>query len=512
MKVDKGNSFVDKNTEIEKGNSMIEKNTEIEKGNSMIENNKEIEKRNSVIDNNVEIDVVDSNIDNNVEIDVVDSIIDNNVEIEVVNSIIDNNVEIEVVNSMNENNVEIIELEMESEQSNAIENESLKRKRIYFEQKLNKLYNPVDIKYRGPLSSRYLSLLAWIAIAFGQINIVNSIFVAIFDFSMLSNFFNVIFSFIYVISTPLFIIASYGRTLSGNGSYLDFFISKGLSYFGIGIAVGIFYLRYLRGLLRRVEGDEMLPELMNNIIIERVNINIFADIFVLGLFHFFVNYNPKVYFQGKKIIIFRSLCIIPILYIIISNILIILSGTTKFILPFYIYPFITVRSPSVCLIFICTSLWIKNRERTFLKLGSTKKEYKKFILTNRNSLSYSIFLSSVIVIFCVIEFIVMMIFCGYQKSVNNANDIQIDALTKLYGFGECFSLIISIPFIMLYSYTKTHENKMYDVAIPFIGIGISFFIYIEGIYQILTHFIDEGNKEDNFFDIDEIPTAELLND
>ena len=61
------------------------------------------------------------------------------------------------------------------------------------------------------------------------------------------------------------------------------------------------------------------------------------------------------------------------------------------------------------------------------------------------------------------------------------NTIQ---LADNLGFGKSISLLFTIPFVMLFSYSKTHNNPQVDKFIPLAGIGLIVLIYIEGIFEI----------------------------
>eukprot|EP00833_Pecoramyces_ruminatium_P008843 jgi/Orpsp1_1/1182875/evm.model.c7180000083009.1 len=223
--------------------------------------------------------------------------------------VVNNIIKINKENSLVEKSIEINDLDKEFEQqqqqegniknilkkkSSLLDNEYIRAVNIK-----NKLYKPNDIKYRGPLSYRYLKLLGWICIAISQINIINYIYKESFKKNLMGSFFEFIINYISILPTSLFIISSFGRVLSGNSTYLDFFISNGLAYLGIGFGVSFVYLRYICSVIKRIDNAfyGILPSIMNNLVSKRVNINIFSDIFILGLFHFFINYTPKVYFQ-----------------------------------------------------------------------------------------------------------------------------------------------------------------------------------------------------------------------
>ena len=68
-----------------------------------------------------------------------------------------------------------IEEEINEEALNSEEPKKLSRKEKRREKLRQKLLNPNDIKYQGPLSYRYLKIIAWIAIAIGQVAVINAL-------------------------------------------------------------------------------------------------------------------------------------------------------------------------------------------------------------------------------------------------------------------------------------------------------------------------------------------------
>ena len=117
----------------------------------------------------------------------------------------------------------------------------------------------------------------------------------------------------------------------------------------------------------------------------------------------------------------------------------------------------------------CIGLWIKNRERIFVRLGATKKDYNDFLRTNKNSLSFSIHVCTLFLLVSLIDFILLLI-------VPNAS---------VFNFGQATGLFISIPFVMLFSYNKVHKDKTIDLILPFVGIVLVLIAYAEAIYEIL---------------------------
>ena len=365
------------------------------------------------------------------------------------------------------------------------------RRRDKYREKIRKKYfQDHDIKYRGILSYRYLRLFAWIAIAFSQIVLFHSYsgyaFPSLFKNEVVAK----IVTEIADVSLPLFLVASFAYILNRNTSYKSMILFYAFSYFGIAFAEVFVFHRYVINVLVAVGNEqEAMNKLVGLLVGQKIQVNVFSDLFMLILFNFFINYTPKNHFLGKKRIIFRLFAIIPLLiaagiYVVrIFNVFGVLS------LPIYIYPFLTTKSPYIYFIFVVISMWIKNREKLFEKFGASKAEYQDFLRTNRNSWSFSLNISVLFLIFTIIDVITqvisvaILIACGYAEA-------DAYSMIKALGVGQCTGLIAAIPVVLLFSYTRKEKYPQLDTLLPFVGIGLIILVYIEGTYDIVINFLN----------------------
>ena len=175
------------------------------------------------------------------------------------------------------------------------------------------LFAKEDIKYRAPLSYRHLRIIGWICMALGQLALLCSICITISNWSPVGVFGYQAISIISSLSTPLFVFASFGLILSKQKRYSSFLITYGLAFLAVGLGFIFFYYRYVDGLFVQIGISKTeFAEITKNFIGNKININVFVDLFTFALFHFFINYSPKKYFKGRKIIIFRLFSLIPI--------------------------------------------------------------------------------------------------------------------------------------------------------------------------------------------------------
>lgn len=391
------------------------------------------------------------------------------------------NTEDESSNLNNDNN----ELVLEEDEAKTLSRKEKRREKI-----IKRYTNPIDIKYKGPLSYRYLRIIAWLSFAVGQMVLLASIASTILKWDSLGQFGRPIAETFAELATPLFIVASFGLVLSGKKSHKGLIFLYGACYFSLAIGLSILYSRYIDGLFTKIGLTETgLVDITQDFIKSKIQINVFSDLFAFSLFNLFINYTPKKIFNGKKLIIFRLFAIIPVTFVIVSYILKVLFGLGLIDISVYGFLFMSTKSPFVFFVFITASLWIKNRERIFLKLGGTKTEYNNYLKTNRNSLSFSLHLSFIIIAFAIIEFFVYIYLLIFYTFVLEAEAEVFFSALPIYGVGQTFSLLLSIPFIMLYSYTRNHDESKYDILVPIIGVGLCAFAYVEGIYQIVVRLL-----------------------
>ena len=389
----------------------------------------------------------------------------------------------------NENNVQEENSTEQITEEKPLDKKTLKREKRY--NKIRKrLFKENDIKYEGPLSYRYLRIFAWLFMAFGQIVLLNSLSSSMMHYDALGDVWTTILGILSSLSTPLFILASFGLVLNGRRNIRDFMLVYGLAYVGMGLGFIIFYLRYIKGLFVELGLSELpFTDYFDAFLSDKVQVNVFADLFAFALFHFFLNYTPRKIFKGKSVYAFRLFSLIPVIFVLGSYIIKILTATGQMNLPFYIFPFLTTKSPIVFLVFVLADLWIKNREKWYLRLGASKEQYNEYLKTKRNSLHVSINLTIIILISILFDVLLLIIaviyFTATNLPVEKFGDIAIDT----FGVGQASAMLLAVPFIFLYSYKRKHKDTRIDLLIPVVGIALIVLIYVEGIYQFILEFL-----------------------
>ncbi len=358
-----------------------------------------------------------------------------------------------------------------------------------------------DIKYRGPLSYRWLRVLAWASIVAAQAALVMGMG-AKMDPNLAKNFGGLqqFLNLFGTMSLSFFLMANFAIILNAKNGYKRLILAYSFMALVIFALFMLIYQRYILGIIKLFASEEgvdpqetalkLVAAFSNN---GYISFNIFIDLLLCTLFTMFVNYNPKRVFVGKKLIIFRLFALIPAGYEIASIILKILCVVKlDFVLPLYFAPFLTTKSPLTFVLFVILAFFIKNRERLFLKRGKTKEDYEVFLKTNVNSLHFSIAASVCMVITAVLDAILLVVIGAALAAgiSEGTEDIEMAIMIGFQqahgmGFGKSLSLLFVVPFVMLFSYTRTHKPSSTDMIIPFVGIMCLALVYAEGLYQFL---------------------------
>lgn len=357
-----------------------------------------------------------------------------------------------------------------------------------------------DMRYRGPLSYRALKVLGWLCIVATHVVVLMNLDVRL-DPTM-EEVFRVpsgILSLVSNMSVPLLLIANFALILNASEGYHRQLIRYFFCFIGLAAATIFLYERYVVGAAAVLLQDRQLAEGVLEGIFRTatpkgfVAYNLFADLFLCALLMFFMNYRPKHVFKGKSLVIFRLFSLLPILYEAASIILKILAVEKKITLPMIVFPFLTVKPPISFLVFVVLVLYIKNRERRFLKHDRSHEDYQEFLQTNRNSFHFSRFLAVILALAGFVDLLSVIIGAAViiVRDPSALQDVTA-LITRLnaLGIGQSLILLILAPVMLLFSYTRTHKHRGLDTLIPIAGIILVVLVYVEGFYQFVLYLPD----------------------
>ena len=364
-----------------------------------------------------------------------------------------------------------------------------------------------DIKYRAPLSYRYLRIIAWVCLAIAQVAVVFR-FGARIDPTLQKSLgvWADVLTLFSELPLPLFLLANLALIMQRREKFRNMLIKFGGLALMMYILANFLVLQYGFRSARLVISDLSYWSFSNFVSTSLVSmgkiaysLNIFIDLFLFALTMFFLNYKPKKVFTGKKVYIFRSFVLLPLFYEIASIILkgFAVAGTIIIPVPFFFL--LTSKPPMLFLAFFALLVIMKFREFKHLKKHDDIQLLKEHYETNAHSLRVSITISVIISIAAVLDAIISIILTFYYV-VTFAKDLPaFDAVnaglkfTEHIGFGWV-SPILLVPIIMLFSYTKKHKNPNIDLFIPAAGVGLIAIIYLEGMYEVINFTFGEFIK------------------
>ena len=369
-----------------------------------------------------------------------------------------------------------------------------KKKRIWRLKHIHEVNEENDIKFRGPLSYRHLRAIGWLFFALGQIGIILGLATKIkgnVDFSGAASALQAFSS----LMAPLFLVAAFSQVLIAKNGYKKLIITYAVGSVAVFLATLFVYEHYIVALVAafQPEGADDFAQMIITLINKNsfMAFNVFIDLLLFTLLTFFLLYRPKKHFQGKKIYIFRCLAILPLLYEAGSIFLKVFASAEIIVLHPLVFPILTTKPPMAFLMFVVMVLFIKFRERYYIKKGKTHEEYQKFLNTNVNRLHFSIALSIFILVFALIDMfttfgiVVSQIDLSYPEETIPLQIIYYLNIALSWGFGKVIPMVLVIPILILFNYRKTYKNKNIDLIIPIAGFGLVALIYLEGVFQVV---------------------------
>lgn len=381
--------------------------------------------------------------------------------------------------------------------------------------RLNALTTEQDLRYRGPLSYRDFKIIGWGCIIVAQIIVLMKLGVKIntgLD-QRLNGWVNIL-TWIAPLALPFLLMSNFAVMLDNRKSYKSLILTNAALMLSVFLLFVVFFYHFVIGSLEGLSDGNLnfLAFFSRYYYGSRDQqffcFNIFVDLFLCSLFMFFINYRPTKFFQGKKRIIFRLFAILPIAYELASLALKWMSYDDSFRIPFILFPLLTVKPPMTFLVFVLLTVFVKRREKKFLKMGGSYEEYQEFLQTNRNSFSFAfhatifLFVAGLIDLLLVMGMPVMQVVIAQSTAAAQAASAGAEAvsiaktelesvilklITRLLsiGVGGASQLIFFAPIMLLFSYTRKHDNKIIDTLIPVLAIVLILIVYLQGFYQIM---------------------------
>lgn len=340
-----------------------------------------------------------------------------------------------------------------------------------------------DIAYRGPLNCRTFQILGWFCIVAAQIAIMMSVGS---HFGTGKDFFisaEKPIGDLAKLALPFLLIFNFTLIMNGQRTFRALLLKNFFAMAGLWAAYSLLLGHFVTGTLELLSTDpsRVAPNLDTLLSRAAENgffcFNVFVDLFLCTLVMYFLNARPKRFFTGRKILIFRLFTLLPVAWEIVSMVLKVRSVRGELTLSLYVYPLLTVKPPMTFVLFVLLAAFLKTRELRFCRHGRTREEYQEFLGTNRNSLSFSVFLAILLVLVSVTDWIAV--------SLLPASGGVTDPVYRALGFGESRYLFVLAPLVLLFSYTRRPKRTGLGIAVPLAGFVLIILVYLQGILQIL---------------------------
>ncbi len=368
-----------------------------------------------------------------------------------------------------------------------------------------------DIRYRGPLSYRHMMILGWLCIFLSQVGLVLGL-AGQFDSGIAEASAGIVTIGTYAGSLfmPFLLLANFSKILSSKQQFKSLLLTYGGLSVAIGLAMPLVYEHYVKGIA--ATAAQFAPEFEEQILlIFRENVfkdgyfayNLFIDLFVCTLFMFFLTYHFKHPVRRGWVISFRLLAILPVAYELACIVLKTLCKNGNITLPMYASCFLSTKPPMGFAAFIALALFIKRRERIFLKNGRTYEEYGHFLETNANSLHFSVHACITFIVAALIDLVILFVFSVLltagdviatgemaeqvltDKELLSNMTLRTMNVAEAAGIGESMPLLLVAPFVLLFSYTRKHKDTKMDLLIPMIGIAAIAALYMEAVFRAI---------------------------
>jgi len=355
-----------------------------------------------------------------------------------------------------------------------------------------------DIKYRAPLSYRYLRIIAWICLIIAQIGMVAKLNIRIVPGSEAQiGWVKDMGEIFATFPLPLFLLANFAVMYQKRDSWKKLIMFYGGVALGLYIVGNLVIIHYGYGFvnafapIKFMDMAKAFGIILFDLGKTGLVFNIFIDLFLCALVFYFLNYNPKK-FEGKKIYIFRSFVLIPILYEVASILIKYFVSFGQMDLPFFAFFLLTSKPPLMFAAIIALFVILKIEELRKKKKYHNNDFVKEHRKTNAHSLRFSIIIAITFFISGIIDLIIYSStsLALTSKFFADVEDIDVASHLALYvishlGLGDASTLLLVAPLTLLFSYTKVHKNKKIDPLIPVVGIALILFVYVEGIFQIV---------------------------
>lgn len=363
-----------------------------------------------------------------------------------------------------------------------------------------------DISYTPPLSYRHFRIFGWMMLVCVQLSLV---FASIAGFNAHGagvspsdplKVWSDVLAFFGQLAIPFFLLANFALILSSQeriGRLIATHASLALLIYA---AYLLGYDRYVIAFANRIfaifkitDSKPIVDTFVQVYFTRYFSLNIFIDLLMCSSLYFFLVHKPK-RIKKEHLIYFRMLVVLPVLYEFGSMAIKGLSlGMKLFTLPVEVLPLLTSKSIVTFLAFLAIVIYLKNKERIYVKLGGTPERYNAFLSTKAHVFQVSVAIAIIFACAGLIDVLLsslVSLFMAIAKAETYSdlfplwNDSY--GMIQSWGLGKGASLLVISPLALLFNYKKKYSlsSKNVDYIIPFTGLAACAIVLLEGAYQL----------------------------
>lgn len=242
-------------------------------------------------------------------------------------------------------------------------------------------------------------------------------------------------------------------------------------HFGVGLIMFLTDLSF-------TETVEILDSLAALLFSYLQSFAIFVDMFLYTVLTFFLIYKPAhPSFHGRTRR-FRMCALIPLAYLVGATVVRAMHKTV-FTVPGYLWPLLPSQPLAFTASFCLLLVYLKYDEHRFKKAHFGSEDYTLYRLSSHGVYRFSRFTSLILLVTALVD-VSLKLILRYtevpQSLLTFSNNL---------GIGKGFTLLLGIPFIMLFNYAKESGSLLTSILIPAVGISSIIVLYLETSYTVI---------------------------
>ena len=271
---------------------------------------------------------------------------------------------------------------------------------------------------------------------------------------------------------PILILGLFARLIQKpqevKKAFTQYFIMTALLF----VAELIFYYFFFQEIFKEILIQENVDEkiiILSTMFLQEfmmfyANLNIFIDMLIAVIFFKFFMCNPKTTFFKNHIRIYRSLSILPVLYILVSGMLVGFEKLMYVSLPVWLISLFSNRGIYFFLIFACMCIYFK------IRFKEKNENYISHLKNNSETLYFTVFICLVLLGITVVSKL-----------------FAFDTRMAIFKLDYAYNYYLLIPFVLVYNYSIKPRMRFAVILYAIYYIFIFFILFV--FYSAILYFV-----------------------